>query len=94
MALCNRTLSNFVRDTPVYVCFVLIFQNIVTEKVLFDEDVKTSGSESLMKLPFDDESVDIVTSSLSLHWVNNLPGYCTFVNFIILYYGIFNQAYI
>ena len=29
---------------------------------------------SLSRLPFDDESVDIVTSSLALHWVNNLPG--------------------
>lgn len=26
------------------------------------------------RLPFDDESVDVVTSSLSVHWVNNLPG--------------------
>ena len=29
---------------------------------------------NITKLPFDDESVDIVTSSLALHWVNNLPG--------------------
>ena len=51
----------------------------MTEKVLFDEDVHTSGYENVMKLPFDDESVDIVTSSLSLHWVNNLPGCHSFV---------------
>lgn len=50
------------------------FQDIAAEKVLFDEDVITSGDERLMKLPFEDESVDIVTSSLALHWVNNLPG--------------------
>ena len=31
----------------------------------FDEEIK---------LPYDDNSFDLITSSLSLHWVNNLPG--------------------
>ena len=51
-----------------------MFQNIITKKILFDEDILTSGDVSLQKLPFEDESVDIVTSSLAMHWVNNLPG--------------------
>ncbi len=36
-------------------------------KVLLDVD---GGA----RLPFDDSSVDLVTSSLGLHWVNDLPG--------------------
>ena len=52
----------------------LYFQNIISKKILFDEDILTSGDIRLTKLPFDDESVDIVTSNLALHWVNNLPG--------------------
>jgi len=41
-------------------------EGIETRKVLMDMD----GAQ----LPFESESVDIVTSSLSLHWVNDLPG--------------------
>merc|ERR1712018_164479 len=41
-------------------------ENIDVEKIQFNEDNQ--------KLPFENDSVDIVTSSLSLHWVNNLPG--------------------
>jgi len=41
-------------------------EEIEVEKILMDEDNA--------RLPFDDESVDLVTSSLSSHWVNNLPG--------------------
>ena len=41
-------------------------EEIPVEKILFNEDNQA--------LPFEDESVSIVTSSLSMHWVNNLPG--------------------
>ena len=37
--------------------------NITYEKVLLDEEL----------LPFKEESIDIVISNLSLHWVNHLP---------------------
>ncbi len=37
------------------------------QKVLLDVD---GGA----RLPFGDSSVDLVTSSLGLHWVNDLPG--------------------
>lgn len=30
--------------------------------------------ETLSELPFQEESIDVVYSSLSLHWVNDLPG--------------------
>ena len=64
-------------------------ENIIVEKLVFDEDVRTSGDESLMKLPFEDESIDIVTSSLSLHWVNNLPGLFKEVKRILRKDGVF-----
>ncbi len=41
------------------------------------------------RLPFDDESVNIVTSSLSLHWVNNLPGLFREINRILVKDGVF-----
>ncbi len=34
--------------------------------------MKVVGDEEF--LPFKDESIDAVLSSLSLHWVNDLPG--------------------
>lgn len=40
-------------------------------------------------LPFADESVDIFTSSLSLHWVNNLPGLFREVNRCLKKDGVF-----
>ena len=49
-----------------FLCNHRTLQEIEVEKVLFDEDNN--------RLPFEDESVDLVTSSLSVHWVNNLPG--------------------
>ena len=64
-------------------------ENIQCEKILFDEDVLTSGDISLSRLPFDDESVDIVTSSLALHWVNNLPGLFKEVKRILRKDGVF-----
>ena len=38
---------------------------IETTFTQFDEEIK---------LPYDDNSFDLITSSLYLHWVNNLPG--------------------
>ena len=40
-------------------------------------------------LPFEDESINIVTSSLSLHWVNNLPGLFKEVNRVLKKDGVF-----
>ena len=51
------------------------------EKINIDEDNR--------RLPFEDESVDIVTSSLSLHWVNNLPGLFKEANRILKKDGVF-----
>ena len=56
-----------------------IFQKV--EKIQFNEDNQA--------LPFEDESVDIVTSSLSLHWVNNLPGLFREINRILKKDGVF-----
>lgn len=39
-------------------------QDVPTTKMVVDEEF----------LPFDENSIDIFLSSLSLHWVNNLPG--------------------
>ena len=41
-------------------------ENIEFQTLCFNEDNRA--------LPFEDESISIVTSSLSMHWVNNLPG--------------------
>lgn len=56
-------------------------ENVACEKVLFDEDNQ--------RLPFEDNSVDLVTSSLSLHWVNNLPGLFKEVHRILKNDGVF-----
>lgn len=45
--------------------------------------------EDNARLPFEDESADIVTSNLSLHWVNNLPGLFAEVNRILKKDGAF-----
>ena len=50
-------------------------ENIECEKINYDEDNRA--------LPFEDESINIVTSSLSLHWVNNLPGLFKEVNRVL-----------
>jgi len=39
-------------------------ENVLVEKKVFDEE---------SDLPFADNSLDLVVSSLNLHWVNNLP---------------------
>lgn len=56
-------------------------ENVQCEKIVFNEDNQ--------KLPFDNESVDIVTSSLALHWVNNLPGLFKEVMRILRKDGVF-----
>ena len=56
-------------------------ENIECEKITFDEDGQV--------LPFEDESVSIVTSSLSLHWVNNLPGLFKEIQRILKKDGVF-----
>lgn len=56
-------------------------EGIRFEKVLLDED----GA----KLPFESRSVDLVTSSLGLHWVNDLPGLFNEVNRILVDDGVF-----
>lgn len=59
-------------------------EGITVHKVLLDEDNA--------RLPFDDESVDLVTSSLSAHWVNNLPGLFKEVTRILKKDGVFIGA--
>lgn len=54
---------------------------MLTEKIELDMDNRA--------LPFEDESVDIFTSSLSLHWVNNLPGLFKEVNRCLKKDGVF-----
>ena len=56
-------------------------ENIECEKINYDEDNRA--------LPFEDESINIVTSSLSLHWVNNLPGLFKEVNRVLKKDGVF-----
>jgi NADH dehydrogenase [ubiquinone] 1 alpha subcomplex assembly factor 5 len=56
-------------------------ENIDCEKIQFNEDNQ--------KLPFEDESVNLVTSSLSLHWVNNLPGLFKDVQRVLKKDGVF-----
>lgn len=56
-------------------------EGIASEKILLNEDDGV--------LPFADNSVDVVTSSLSMHWVNNLPGLFKEVNRILKNDGVF-----
>merc|ERR1719312_1898178 len=43
-------------------------------------------------LPFSDNSVDVVTSCLAMHWVNNLPGVFREINRILKPDGVFIGA--
>lgn len=45
----------------------------ITRQVLIDEET----------LPFEPESFDLVMSSLSLHWINDLPGILTQINNVL-----------
>lgn len=56
-------------------------EGIECQKIVFNEDNQ--------RLPFDDESVNIVTSSLSMHWVNNLPGLFSEIFRILKKDGVF-----
>ena len=56
-------------------------QNIFCQEIKFDEDNQ--------KLPFPDNSVSLVTSSLAAHWINNLPGFFSEVNRILKNDGVF-----
>lgn len=56
-------------------------EEIEVEKITFNEDNQ--------KLPFEDESVNLVTSSLSMHWVNNLPGLFKEIHRILKKDGVF-----
>lgn len=56
-------------------------EDVPVEKIVMDVD----GTD----LPFPDNSVDIVTSSLSLHWVNDLPLLFREINRILKPDGVF-----
>ena len=56
-------------------------ENIECEKINYDEDNRA--------LPFEDESISLVTSSLSMHWVNNLPGLFKEINRVLKKDGVF-----
>ena len=56
-------------------------ENIECEKINYDFDGRA--------LPFEDESINLVTSSLSLHWVNNLPGLFKEINRVLKKDGVF-----
>jgi len=49
---------------------------LVLEKACLPEDISSVRKMVVdeEQLPFADESIDIVLSSLSLHWVNQLPS--------------------
>ena len=51
------------------------------EKLLLDEDNA--------ELPLEDESIDLVTSNLSMHWVNNLPGLFKEISRVLKKDGVF-----
>jgi len=59
-------------------------EGLTMERLSMDVD----GAE----LPFTDNSVDVVTSCLALHWVNNLPGLFSEVNRILKPDGVFIGA--
>ena len=46
-------------------------------------------NEDNQALPFEDESINLVTSSLSMHWVNNLPGLFREVQRVLKKDGVF-----
>ena len=56
-------------------------ENVEFQTICFNEDNKA--------LPFEDESINIVTSSLSMHWVNNLPGLFREVQRVLKKDGVF-----
>ena len=57
---------------------------LATERLVMDMD----GAD----LPFSDNSVDVVTSCLALHWVNDLPRLFSEVNRILKPDGVFIGA--
>jgi len=57
---------------------------VIEERLIMDVD----GAE----LPFPDNSVDVVTTCLSMHWVNNLPGLFKEINRILKPDGVFMGA--
>jgi len=59
-------------------------EDVTVERLVMDVD----GND----LPFSDNSVDVVTSSLSLHWVNDLPRLFKEINRILKPDGVFIGA--
>jgi len=59
-------------------------EGVCIEKLAMDVD----GAE----LPFSDNSVDVVTSCLAMHWINDLPGVFREVNRILKPDGVFIGA--
>jgi len=59
-------------------------ENVISEKLVMDVD----GED----LPFTDNSVDVVTSCLALHWINDLPRLFGEVNRILKPDGVFIGA--
>jgi len=59
-------------------------EGVFMERLAMDID----GAE----LPFSDNSVDVVTSCLAMHWVNNLPGVFREINRILKPDGVFIGA--
>ncbi len=51
--------------------------------------VKHNFDEDNKELPFEKESVNLVTSSLSMHWVNDLPGLFKEIQRILIKDGVF-----
>ena len=60
-------------------------EDVPVDKLVLDLD----GAD----LPFADSSVDLVTSCLALHWVNDLPGLFKEVNRILKPDGVFIGHY-
>lgn len=59
-------------------------EGVIMERLAMDID----GTE----LPFSDNSVDVVTSCLAMHWVNDLPGVFREINRILKPDGVFIGA--